>query len=97
MQKKRGSVGGKSVLQNLAFIVATVIGCVLGFEYVDLPDKEEKGCRIFNNITTTGRDTTYVHDTIYKCKTIVRWKYKRSCCCCNSNCQNDNSKRLDSI
>lgn len=83
---------------NIFFSLAIVIGTILGFFYVDKPDGKEDSVYIVDNRGVSKNDTIVFHDTIYKVKTIVKWKYRKDCCCCiRHTCSMGNIAQQDSI
>lgn len=61
---------------------AIVTGIILGLMYVDKPYMEGRNVNFVNYPIPVKHDTVFIHDTIYKERTVVKWKYKRCCCCC---------------
>ncbi len=83
MQKKKNKEKVEIILQYVFYFVAMLAGIIMGLMYVDKSNSDERNVNYVNCHPPVKHDTISIHDTIYKERTVVRWKIKRCCCCCS--------------
>lgn len=80
MQKMKNKNWVEIKPKYVIYIIAIVAGIIMGLMYVDKPDSDERNVNYVNCSPTVKNDTITIHDTVYKERTVVRWKVKRCCC-----------------
>ncbi len=97
MQKMKEANKKKRFWPCVLLAFSFAVGLILGFIFDDKQDSEKSSLYIIDNNPSCNRDTVLVRDTIYRVKTIIKWRYKVADCCCTRHKCNNNNERLDSI
>lgn len=95
MQNMKKTKNKKQCCQYVIYLLAVVVGLVLGIRFEDKQGLENSVFYYVNNNNSSNKDTVVVHDTIYKKKISVKWRYKKSGCCCHK--RYDRGTKIDSI